>query len=101
MFPYGVFHSHLPFFFSVFLFPFFAIGILVTIIPYWFIFKKAGFSPWLCILMFVPLVNLIVLYVVAFSQWRVVPLAYGYPMQPPSPGYPMQPPPPPGYPPQA
>lgn len=47
---------------------------LVSIIPYWFIFKKAGFSPWLTVLMFVPLANLIILYVVAFSEWKVVPV---------------------------
>ena len=42
----------------------------VTLIPYWVIFKKAGFSPWLSLLMIIPFVSLIVLYVVAFSQWR-------------------------------
>ncbi len=47
---------------------------VVMIIPYWFIFKKAGFSPWLTLLMIVPLANIIILYVVAFSQWRVVPI---------------------------
>ena len=47
---------------------------VVMVIPYWFIFKKAGFSPWLSVLMFVPLANIIILYVVAFSQWKVVPI---------------------------
>lgn len=85
--------SHLPFFAPFFVFPVIGIVILAGILPYWFIFKKAGFSPWLCILMFLPLVNLIVLYVVAFSQWRVVPVPYGYAMQPPPPsGYPPYPP---------
>lgn len=61
------------------LFSFFiAVGTVLAIIPYWFIFKKAGFSPWLAILMILPLVNLIVLYVVAFSHWRVTPVT-GYP----------------------
>jgi hypothetical protein len=46
---------------------------VVMVIPYWFIFKKAGFSPWLAILMFVPLANIIIVYVVAFSEWKVVP----------------------------
>jgi hypothetical protein len=78
--------------FAPFLMVFLGIGVLITIIPYWFIFKKAGFSPWLCVLMFLPLVNLIVLYVVAFSQWKVVSVPYGYPVQ--------QPPPPTYYPPQ-
>ena len=43
----------------------------VVLIPYWMIFKKAGFSPWLSLLMIIPLVSLIVLYVIAFAQWRV------------------------------
>jgi hypothetical protein len=42
----------------------------IVIVPYWQIFKKAGFAPALSILMLVPLVNLILLYYVAFSQWR-------------------------------
>jgi hypothetical protein len=46
---------------------------IILVVPFWFIFKKAGFSAWLSILMFVPLANVIILYVVAFSQWKVVP----------------------------
>ena len=48
---------------------------VVAVIPYWFIFKKAGFSPWLAVLMFVPLANIIILYVIAFSEWKVAPVA--------------------------
>jgi hypothetical protein len=47
---------------------------VIMVIPYWFIFKKAGFSPWLALLMFVPLANIIIIYVVAFSEWKVVPV---------------------------
>ncbi|HEY6413876.1 MAG TPA: hypothetical protein VIX42_09320 [Edaphobacter sp.] len=47
--------------------------VLIVIIPYWKIFGKAGFPSALSILMVVPLINLILLYVVAFSQWRVIP----------------------------
>lgn len=50
------------------------VGIFIYIIPFWMIFKKAGFSPWFSLLLFVPLANMIILYVVAFSQWKVVPL---------------------------
>ncbi|HTW44271.1 MAG TPA: hypothetical protein VMD58_01895 [Acidobacteriaceae bacterium] len=54
--------------------PFFILTIAVlVIIPYWMIWKKAGFSPWLSLLMLIPLINFIMLYVLAFSQWRVVP----------------------------
>jgi hypothetical protein len=44
----------------------------VVVIPYWQIFKKAGFSPVLSILVLLPLVNLLVLYYVAFSDWKRV-----------------------------
>jgi predicted neutral ceramidase superfamily lipid hydrolase len=65
--------------------PFFILGFVVLmIIPYWMIWKKAGFSPWFSLLMFVPLVNFIMLYVLAFSEWKVVPITqappvYSYP----------------------
>jgi hypothetical protein len=39
------------------------------VLPYWQIFKKAGFPPALSLLMLVPLVGLIVLFVVAYSEW--------------------------------
>ena len=58
------------------------ISIFIYIIPFWMIFKKAGFSPWFSLLLFVPLANMIILYVVAFSQWKVAPLQQypgGYP----------------------
>jgi Zn-dependent protease with chaperone function len=62
----------------------FLISILV-LIPYWFIFKKAGFSPFLALLMFIPLINIVMLYVLAFSRWNVVPAAIVYPAPPPVP----------------
>ncbi len=48
---------------------FFLIGMAIIVIPFWKIYSKAGFSKWLSLLMIVPLINLIVLYVVAFSAW--------------------------------
>jgi hypothetical protein len=66
--------------------------VILLLIPYWFIWKKAGFSPWFSLLMLIPLVNLIMLYVLAFSEWKVVPAAqsaanfsYQYPPSPPPP----------------
>jgi hypothetical protein len=63
--------------------------VALLIIPYWMIWKKAGFSPWFSLLMFVPGVNLVMLYVLAFSEWKVVPVAqtaspypYPYPTPP-------------------
>lgn len=41
----------------------------VVILPFWFIFSKAGYSKWLSLLMVVPLVNLFLLYFLAFSRW--------------------------------
>jgi hypothetical protein len=52
---------------------FILIGVAIVIIPYWMIWKKAGFSPWFSLLTLVPLVNIIALYVLAFSRWNVVP----------------------------
>jgi hypothetical protein len=34
---------------------------VIVIIPFWFIWKKAGFSPWLSLLYILPLVNLVML----------------------------------------
>jgi uncharacterized protein YybS (DUF2232 family) len=44
---------------------------VVGIIPYWMIFKKAGFAPALSLLMVIPGVKLIVVYVIAFSDWKL------------------------------
>ncbi|PPL18109.1 hypothetical protein UN63_02200 [Oceanisphaera arctica] len=41
----------------------------VVVVPFWFIFSKAGHSKWLSLLMVVPLVNVILLYFLAFSKW--------------------------------
>ena len=79
MYPtYGLGHFHSLIFLMFFGF----FGIIITIvvlIPYWFIFKKAGFSPFLALLMFLPIINIAMLYVLAFSRWNVVPAAQVYP----------------------
>lgn len=48
---------------------FMLIWIAVIIVPFWKIFAKAGFSGWLSLLMLLPLVNLIMLYFLAFARW--------------------------------
>jgi len=70
--------------------------ILIIIIPFWFICKKAGFSPWLSLLNIIPFGNLILIYVLAFAQWKVVPVPQmmyppPYPPQPPYPQPPLPP----------
>ena len=73
------------------------IGIAVVMIPCWFILKKAGFSPWLALLCIVPsLGTLVLLYILAFADWKVVPSPQAIAYPPPYP-----PPPPPAYPPHA
>jgi hypothetical protein len=42
---------------------------LVVIVPFWKIFEKAGFAQALSLLMLIPIVNLIALYFLAFSNW--------------------------------
>lgn len=41
---------------------------LITL-PFCLIFKKAGYSQWLGLLMLLPIVNLVLLYFLAFSSW--------------------------------
>lgn len=66
--------------------------IAIVMVPCWFICKKAGFSPWLSLACIVPsLGTLVLLYVLAFADWKVMPVppqAYW----PPQPPYPPQPP---------
>jgi hypothetical protein len=45
---------------------------LAAVPPFWVILKKAGFTPWLSLLMLIPVVNLVALYIVAFSRWKAV-----------------------------
>ncbi|MGN7612942.1 hypothetical protein ACQZV8_12750 [Magnetococcales bacterium HHB-1] len=46
-----------------------AVAVFILLWPFWKIFTKAGFSGWLCMLLLVPVVNIILLYVIAFSDW--------------------------------
>jgi hypothetical protein len=74
------------------------VAVIVVIIPTWFICKKAGFTPWLSLLIIVPFGGLVLLYVLAFAEWKVVPAPQQvWTPQPPLPPPPSQP----GLPPQA
>lgn len=63
----------------------------IVIIPFWFICKKAGFSPWLSLINIIPLGNLVLIYVLAFADWKVVPAPQtAWSPQSPQPPYPPQ-----------
>jgi len=68
------------------------IVLAVILIPFWFICKKAGFSPWLTLLNILPGGGLVLIYVLAFAEWKVVPagqiMPYTPPYQPPYPPIP-------------
>jgi len=70
------------------------IGIAIVMIPCWFILKKAGFTPWLSLLCLIPSIGvLVLLYVLAFAEWKVVPAPQlGYPPPYPPPPQPPLPP---------
>jgi uncharacterized membrane protein YhaH (DUF805 family) len=75
---------------------FYIVGVVVVMVPCWFICKKAGFSSWLSLLCCIPSIGkLVLLYVLAFAEWKVVPAPQNAWQQPPS--YP----PPASFPPQA
>jgi hypothetical protein len=60
------------------------ICLAIVIVPFWFICKKAGFSPWLSLLLIIPFGNLFLYYFLAFADWKVVPVSQaGWPPQPP------------------
>jgi hypothetical protein len=44
----------------------------IFIVPFWQILKKAGFPPALSLLVWIPLIGLVVLYYVAFADWKAV-----------------------------
>jgi hypothetical protein len=44
-------------------------GAVFTVVPYWFIFRKAGFHPALSLLMIVPLAGVIMKFFLAFADW--------------------------------
>ena len=48
---------------------FWLIGAIVVIIPFWRICRRVGLSPFLSLLMAIPLINLIFVYYVAFTDW--------------------------------
>ena len=47
------------------------IAIIFAVVIYWRIFAKAGYSGALGLLMFVPIVNIIMLCILAFGEWPI------------------------------
>lgn len=76
------------------LFALIVVGLAIVLIPFWFICKKAGFSPWLTFVNLVPMGNLVLIYILAFAEWKVVPVPQSmlYPPYPPIPPAPPVPP---------
>jgi len=69
------------------------VAVVIIIIPFWFILKKAGFSSWLSLINLVPFGTLVLLYVLAFAEWKVVPAPpVGWTPPPPFPPQPPYPP---------
>jgi hypothetical protein len=55
---------------------------LILLFPLWRLVKRTGHSPWWSLLVFVPLVNIVGLWLLAFGKWFGVvetPILYGYP----------------------
>ena len=46
-------------------------AIVFAVLPFWMIFSKAGYSGWMSLLQLIPLVNLIVLFYLAFAEWPI------------------------------
>lgn len=44
-------------------------GVLLGVVPFWIICKKAGLSPWLSVLMLIPFGAFVLPFVLAFIDW--------------------------------
>ena len=48
------------------------IVLAITVIPFFRIFQRTGRSGWWALLMVIPLINLVVLWIIAFARWPAV-----------------------------
>jgi hypothetical protein len=46
--------------------------LVITLPPCWKIVRKAGYSPWLSLLVLVPLINVVMLWCFAFADWPIL-----------------------------
>jgi hypothetical protein len=42
---------------------------IIAVVPFYRLCARVGYSPWLSLLVLVPLVNIIFIYFLAFSEW--------------------------------
>jgi hypothetical protein len=42
---------------------------IIMVVPLWRLCRRVGHSPWLSLLMLIPVANIILLYVIAFGAW--------------------------------
>jgi len=47
------------------------IGAAIMIVPYWKIYSRTGQPGAMALLQLIPLVNIVMLYVLAFSEWPI------------------------------
>ncbi len=66
-----MFESSLWPFVPVFLIVILVVLSLATMIPWFFIYKKAGYHPAMGCLMLFPIVNLVMMFILAFSDWPI------------------------------
>lgn len=45
------------------------IAIFFTVIPFWMICSKAGFPGWISLAVLIPVLNLVLLFFLAFAEW--------------------------------
>jgi hypothetical protein len=57
------------------------LGVLLTVVPFWMICKKAGFTPALALLMLVPVANLVLPFYIAFANWPALQQQGNRPVQ--------------------
>lgn len=72
----------------VIIFLVFAMMAVLVVLPYWFIFSKAGYPGALALLMLVPLADIVMRFFLAFSKWpleRKLEDAQAPPAPPPPP----------------
>lgn len=49
----------------------FLVMMVVFIVPYFKIYQRTGQSGWMALLQFIPLINIIMLYILAFGNWPI------------------------------